>query len=73
MKKVTNKTAWNIYSNATQKTIDEALKPYTNKQIVKIIDGIKNRTQWEAEYLEGIILSKIQSRLREIKLTKIGI
>ena len=96
MKRVTNKTAMNIYTRwmtisaveydwvFNNMSLDElsktdkslvlfnwVLDDYTDKQIQKIIKGLDNNSQWEAEYLKNILLHLLKSNLRERKLNKI--
>jgi hypothetical protein len=47
------------------------LEDYTDKQIKKIITGLEQGTQWEADYLKHIILHLLKSQLRERKLNQL--
>ena len=106
MKKVTNKTALNIYQrwmtiNAMEftknvpayeliynldmyMTLDDVQKSdisfsklkyvlddYKDFQVKKIITGLENGTQYEAEYLRGVLLHLLKSQLRERNLNKL--
>lgn len=103
MKRVTNKTAMNIYQRwmtiihmklpfiyddmsvkAAIKHLDAVanlddsiikfnwvLNDYNDTQIKKIITGLEQGTQWEANYLAKEILHLLKSHLRERKLNKL--
>lgn len=48
--------------------IDDALNPYTDKQLQKVVLGIEQGTQWESGYLKDKMLPKFKAKLRERKL-----
>lgn len=79
VKKVTRKTAMNIYQRWMTLRLDATpleklsyvLVNYKDFQLKKIIQGLESNTQWEAEYLSKEMLHLIKAHLRERKLNNI--